>query len=171
VFLYWVFLTHQEIYYYCNHGNKLINDEITSDSTAVKGIDKGNQGLVEVLTVEGGPLAAGALPAPKAGSPEGQKALLESLAGGLQAAPKKKAKKEGTQVEEAAPKSFVEQLAFDYITFRLSERLCFPGEIKAVHGYIFIFQGQKLPAPYQSIWAHPRQKWAPHSALRAQDFE
>lgn len=117
MFLYWVFLTHQEIYYYCNHGNKLINDEITSDSTAVKGIDKGNQGLVEVLTVEGGPLAAGALPAPKAGSPEGQKALLESLAGGLQAAPKKKAKKEGTQVEEAAPKSFVEQLAFDYITF------------------------------------------------------
>jgi hypothetical protein len=33
------------------------------------------------------------------------------------AEPKKKAKKEGTQVEEAAPKSFVEQLAFDYITF------------------------------------------------------
>ena len=84
---------------------------------------------------------------------------------------KRKPRRKGHKSRKLRPRALLSSLPLITLPFRLSERLCFPGEIKAVHGYIFIFQGQKLPAPYQSIWAHPRQKWAPHSALRAQDFE
>ena len=100
----------QEIYYYVNQGSKLMTDDITADSTTVRGVDKGNRELVEALTCEGGLLAVGALPAPDAATAEGQKNLLEAMAGSVAEAPKKKKKEPGTTTEEAVPKTFEEWL-------------------------------------------------------------
>ena len=87
-----------------------MTDDITADSTKVKGVDKGNKDLVEALTCEGGVLAVGALPAPVAASEEGQKNLLEAMSGSVGEAPKKKKKDASTPTEPAAPKSFEEPL-------------------------------------------------------------
>ena len=100
----------QETYYYVNQGSKLMTDGITADSTAVKGVDKGNKELVEALTCEGGVLAVGALPAPDAATAEGQKNLLEAMAGAVGDAPQKKSKQTSTPTEPAAPKTFEESL-------------------------------------------------------------
>ena len=103
----------QEIYYYVGQGNQVQAENITSDATTVKGVEKGNRELVEVLTTEGGVLAAGVLPAPATASDEGQRALLDSLGEAVVPAPKKKAKTNTTNTEKAEPKGFEEFLDFN----------------------------------------------------------
>ena len=93
----------QEIYYYVGQGNQVQAENITSDATMVKGVEKGNRELVE----------AGVLPAPATASDEGQRALLDSLGEAVVPAPKKKAKTNTTNTEKAEPKGFEEFLDFN----------------------------------------------------------
>ena len=107
----------QEIYYYVNQGNQVREDNSTSDKSTVKVVDKGNKELVEALTSEGGVLAAGVVPAPGTDTAEGQKALLDSLGTTVEPSSKKKPKPNKTPTEEAEPKTFEQNLAFDIQSF------------------------------------------------------
>lgn len=69
----------QEIYYYTNHGNKIRDDDVVTESARVAIEDKGNKVLGESLIADDGPLGAGARPNVIAATEEGQKKLLESL--------------------------------------------------------------------------------------------
>lgn len=103
----------QEIYYYVNHGNKVLSDDIVSEVTSVKGVDKGNRELVEAITGDGGPLAAGAAPSPYAANAEGAKALVEAMEGDgaiAKGAPKKKQRRDDSNAEPAPPKTWEEIL-------------------------------------------------------------
>ncbi|CAK9025439.1 unnamed protein product, partial [Durusdinium trenchii] len=51
----------EEIFYYACEGNVLSDESVFVESTTVKGKEVGNKELVEALTGEGGPLAAGAI--------------------------------------------------------------------------------------------------------------
>lgn len=102
-----------------------MTDDITADSTKVKGVDKGNKELVEALTCEGGVLGVGALPAPDAASEEGQKNLLEAMSGSVGEAPKRKPKGASTPTEPAAPKSFEEPLVLLFFQPKLGFKVHF----------------------------------------------
>lgn len=104
----------EEIYYYCNEGNIIKDENIVSDTTTVRGTEKGNKEVVEALTGADGLLAAGACAAPTTANEAGQKALVESIveAPTTQAKPKKPKKKD--EAEKLEPKSITEK-AKDYM--------------------------------------------------------
>ena len=84
----------EEIFYYACEGNVLSDESVFVESTAVKGKEVGNKELVEALTGEGGPLAAGAIAGAATATEAGQKALSEAMAGSnVTAAPKKPKKR------------------------------------------------------------------------------
>ena len=84
----------EEIFYYACEGNVLSDESVFVESTTVKGKEVGNKELVEALTGEGGPLAAGAIAGAATATEAGQKALSEAMAGSnVTAAPKKPKKR------------------------------------------------------------------------------
>lgn len=68
-----------EIFYYPNAGNTVKPEQITTESTALKLREAGNQTLVETLASEQGPLQSGALPEVDAATEGGKKALLDAI--------------------------------------------------------------------------------------------
>ena len=105
----------QEIYYYTNDGAVIKNEVSTLEATSVKVQEVGNQQLAEALTVEGGPLQAGALPEAAVATNEGQKELHESISNaGVAAAAKPKPNKNrrGEGAEKATPKTILELGAY-----------------------------------------------------------
>lgn len=101
----------EEIYYYTNSGNKLRNDDVTTEGASVNIRDKGNKELAEALIdPEGGMLASGIQPEVQAATEEGQKNLLEAL-NSAQVQKAKKAKTEKTEKTEKAEPKTLDELA------------------------------------------------------------
>eukprot|EP00435_Cladocopium_sp_Y103_P068002 s1968_g30.t2 len=101
----------KEIYYYTNSGNKLRNDDVTTEGASVNIRDKGNKELAEALIdPEGGMLASGIQPEVQAATEEGQKNLLEAL-NSAQVQKAKKAKTEKTEKTEKAEPKTLDELA------------------------------------------------------------
>lgn len=92
-------------------GRLLRQDESVSESVSVKATKKLDQGLFNALTAEeGGILPAGALPAAKAASEAGQRAVLSALDddGKQVTKPKRQQKAKTGEAEKISPKTVLE---------------------------------------------------------------
>ena len=93
----------QEVYYYTGCGNKLKDENITSESTSTKLAVKDEQ-FAKTLLGEGGALASGMLPAVEASS---EKNLLETVTQ-EQTEKQKQPPRKKTEAEKAEPKTVLE---------------------------------------------------------------
>ena len=99
-----------ERFYYMKKPKEMNRRQTTTDSARLTGDAQLNDDMLRALTDESeGMMRAGALPEGMAGNANGLKMLHEGLVEAVQAAPKKKAKKEGESSEPAAPKTPVQQ--------------------------------------------------------------
>ena len=100
----------QETWIYMPKGRVLRQDDLVRDSLKATASKKLDDTMMKALTGEEGPLACGALPAVKAASIEGQKAVLRALDEDGKAVEKvKKAnKRKAEDPEEVHPKTILE---------------------------------------------------------------
>ena len=103
----------QETWYYMPKGRLLRQDDKTADSLKVKGTKKLDDQMFRALTGEEGPLPCGALPAVRAQSEAGQKAILKALDDeGKEVVKQKKPPKKATgDAEPVVPKTVLESRA------------------------------------------------------------
>jgi len=101
----------QENWIYMPKGRLLRQDELVSESVSTKATKKLDQGLFNALTAEeGGILPAGALPAVKAASEAGQRAVLSALDddGKQVMKPKRQQRAKPGEAEKISPKTVLE---------------------------------------------------------------
>lgn len=112
-----------ERFYYMRKAKELTHREKTTDSSTVAAEENLNSDMLRALVDENeGAFRAGGLPQGVAASAAGQKALLDGLVeGGVQVAPKKKAKKEEKEGSEAAKPKTQQEIATDLMTNILAE--------------------------------------------------
>ena len=84
-------------------GRVLRQDDVTADSLKAKATKALDENMFAAMTGESGPLPCGALPAVKAATEQGQKAVLEALDDTSKAVVKEKKKKKTDQAAEAEP--------------------------------------------------------------------
>jgi hypothetical protein len=96
-----------ERFYYMKKPREMTHREAVSDEATLEGNNNLSNEMVKALVDEtDGIFRSGAMPSDRALAASGQKALLEGISeGGVQAAPKKKAKKETEGSEPAKPKT------------------------------------------------------------------
>ena len=95
-------------------GRLIRQENSTCESMALVANTKVDKDVMEALTGEDGPLAAGILPAVKAETQEGQKKLLQTLDEDCEVKkrpPKRKAPKEDNSAETVEPKDSIESKA------------------------------------------------------------
>ena len=112
-----------EQFYYMRKAKELTHKEKTSDHATVAAEDNLTSDMLKALVDEtDGTFRAGGLPQAFAANGNGQKALLDGLTeGGVQAAPKKRPKKEEPQGSEAAKPKTCQEIAGDLMTHILAE--------------------------------------------------
>lgn len=105
----------QEIWIYMPKGRLIRQDNTTSESMALLATTKVDKDVMQALTGDDGPLAAGILPAVKAETQEGQKKLMQTLDESTEVKkrtpPKRKTKEEEKDAERVEPKTFIESKA------------------------------------------------------------
>jgi hypothetical protein len=96
-----------ERFYYMKKPREMTHREVVNDEATLEGSNNLSNDMVKSLIDEtDGIFRSGAMPNDRALASAGQKALLDAVAeGGVQAAPKKKAKKESEGSEPAKPKT------------------------------------------------------------------
>ena len=104
-------LTVQEVYFYVASGDKVRNDNRTTESTSATIKDAGNQEVLEALTADDGVLGSGFQPGVRANSEAGQKALLESLNTDSKVEKTKEKKEKKEKTEKAEPTTLEESLS------------------------------------------------------------